>query len=153
MPIACNKDARLEIWLESDAAKPAAERPTFLFRYQTVRKLEQLVAQDGLVDDAGWVEAMKALIGTLAAELLGWRNMRNTAGEPLAFEPRRSAELLGEIVTLPELRELAVKLVHSQEPDEAEVGESSGPSPSSTEESAPDAAAPSEAQDTQGPDA
>lgn len=99
MPLGLDPNATVDFWLRSDADKPEAERPTFVFHYLTkrqVRRYDELhtVTQAKGSDDA---DVDKAVNEMLAIGLVGWRNMG------VEFDLAK----LDDILTIPEKFELA----------------------------------------------
>lgn len=77
MPRCLDPGADFSLSLESDQGKPEAERPTFTFRYLSMREWDEAV--DG---KQYRVDAARAL---LAASCTGWKNMQDRSGHEVPF--------------------------------------------------------------------
>lgn len=83
MPIALDPTQTCEITLDSDADKPADQRPAFIARYLTCREqrsLGELI--DAPAEGPAWMETASAI---LALQLSGWRNVMARDGQPIPF--------------------------------------------------------------------
>jgi hypothetical protein len=101
MPIALDPDTTFPVALASDADKPEAERPVFLFRALTcrqLRKVQDLREKARQAKDNG--ECERLVDEALAVGLTGWRNMGD-----VAF----SLEAIDDLLTWPEKWELLDK--------------------------------------------
>lgn len=87
MPIALDPNETVDVVLPGDAEKPAESRPTFIARYLTSREkkvVEKLVREASA--DIEKSENIAKLDAALALQLVGWRNLLDRQGQPIAFE-------------------------------------------------------------------
>lgn len=122
MPLALDSNETAAVALRSDADKPEAERPVFLFRHLTRKQRRQVDAWMAEVDAAETDEAVESLLDkVILLGLSSWRNMG------VAYDPAK----LDEILTGAEKMELA--LVYPREVTQVELSKkkasASPPSP------------------------
>jgi hypothetical protein len=107
MPIAFDPQARRRYVLRCDRKLPAAQRPTFIFRYLTRRAklaLPTVPAEGGIAPEA----ELERLYERLKATLTGWENLRQPANDEhseIAFDPEH-LDVLEYVLTERELWEL-----------------------------------------------
>lgn len=153
MPLGLDPDATVEVWLESDADKPMENRPVFLFRFLTCRKIRQVqeIRKRALEskDDA---EFVKLVDEALSIGLAGWRNMNGIPFSPEAVDdvltPREKWDLVcvyPSKITLTEAdrknsrspSRLPAANSVSESADQASAVPTNPPSPSPSEEADP----------------
>jgi hypothetical protein len=135
MPIALSKDETCPVWLRSDADKPEAERPTFLFHYLTRAEVRRVDAWRKEGEGAAEVEQIEAMLDKIIRlGLAGWRNVRDRDGNEIPYSP----DSLDDVLTLQEKMELAV-----YDPSAVDAGEAKkknrGSASALTSETAPSA--------------
>ena len=142
MPKALDPEATFDVVLESDRDKPAAERPTFVYRQLTGRQWHALATMnDSVTEEMTGPEAINLLYIAAATNLVGWRNMIDPkTKELIAFAPGE----LDRVVAPFEVEELLVRLLESGTPSSGEENGSESPSSSGTGSCA-DTAAPADA--------
>lgn len=87
MPFALDPDARIDVWLPSDEAKPKETRPTFFARFASIKERRRIVQA---MDDACALktagEQFEKLSELLDRVFAGWKNVADPAnGSPLDF--------------------------------------------------------------------
>lgn len=124
MPRALDPDCTFDIWLDSDADK--SPRPTFRAKYLTSReclKIKDLDMSESPIEQ---------MFDALGMSIVGWSNMANAGGSPMAF----SVGMLPDVLMLAEAKELLLKVLKGSSID-ADLPKGSGlPSPSVTVSSA-----------------
>lgn len=113
MPIAIDPNTTFWLTLDSDAAKPEAERPSFNFAFLTAREWIALAEVNDSIEDKKVTAAqmVRNLDKMLAAKLKGWRNIT----------PGYSGDNLMDVATPAEIYELADKLMHRTRLDGADL--------------------------------
>ena len=106
MPILLEPGATFDVWLKSDEDKPAATRPTFTAKAQSMRGQRKILAVIDLIfaDGVTVGEVFDKSRDCLFDSLDGWRNM----GRPF------SSEAIEDALTFEEIRELLRKIGHNQ---------------------------------------
>lgn len=84
MPRALEPGDTFEVVLDYDKEKPAAERPTFIYRAMSCREFRTFKPNwDGSVDGP----SLDALLKSAKDNLVGWRNMLDPESrEPIPFD-------------------------------------------------------------------
>lgn len=100
MPRALDPDNRFDLWLDTDADKPEAERPVFVGKYLTGREFERMDAVTRGASDNDTTATVMAFYAALRIGIVDWRNM------PEEFD----AEKLADYLTPGEAAELLKKL-------------------------------------------
>lgn len=124
MPLACDPSQTFDTWLKSDADKPAATRPTFVFRYLTGREFRRVSdAMDNLHDAGSHAEAYDAVMGCITPHLVTWRNMpdRDKPGACVAFT---KPEDIDTVLTQREMSELVFEMLRGARPSGDDLGKS-----------------------------
>jgi hypothetical protein len=143
MPKAMDPNANHEIWLESDADKPADTRPVFVCRpltgYDQMRIAD---VQDSLDGAPGFRHGMESVFTALRIAIIDWRNMTwpdspslpegAKAGDPMPFAQGRFEYLLDAT----EAVQLLAKVLGLGKASDDEAKKSESLSPSSTASSA-----------------
>ena len=75
MPMALDPKATFEIWLDSDAAVPAATRPVFVCRHMSDRALKSLASAQDRINAAVGSDRIDLMHDELRRGLVGWRIM------------------------------------------------------------------------------
>ena len=143
MPLPLDPNETFEAVLEHDLAKPETERPTFLFRYMSLRAFREtswLADDDKRIAALSMIELLAALLDVIRSKLAGWRNMG------IEFDPSR----LDELITYREAWQLYFLARTGSRLSVPEKNSSGSGSPSSSEESAK-AASPASAQTSPAP--
>lgn len=136
MPLALDPEARFELVLESDADKPAGERPTFVCRFMPNRDWKVVAHVADRIGElaAEGIEAMLTQMeDALALALVDWRHM---GGIDYA------RERIPDVLTPGELVELIQKAVQQTSVSVAEKNASGSQSPSDGDGSASTATPP-----------
>jgi len=154
MPIALNPNKTYWISLASDEdALPAEERPAFEYRFLTYA--ETMDFSERMTEYANWVESLGSgkeqanertmqrlqelsarLIEAAGSKMVGWRNLYDDKGKPIAFD----REKLPGICTLAELIELVQRQMMQQGPSVEDKKKLESPLPCNTASSATAAA-------------
>lgn len=106
MPILLEPGATFDVWLESDKDKPAATRPAFTAKAQSMRGQRKILAvidlifADGVTVDDVFDKSRDCLFDSLD----GWRNMGGSF----------SKDAIEDALTFEEIRELLRKIGHNQ---------------------------------------
>lgn len=108
MLIACDPNETADVTLPGADATPAERRPTFVYRHFTGR---QIIERERLFDAAQGVEAVAVAV---AVGLVGWRNVTDRDGRPLAFDPAKIPDVLTPL-ELGELFQAAGSIVQLNE--------------------------------------
>lgn len=87
MPISSDPQSTAPYWLACDADKPEETRPTFICRFMTRRehrRVDELVKQAyaSKKDD----ECFALLVDALRVGIVGWRNVKDHAGNEIPFD-------------------------------------------------------------------
>jgi len=133
MPLALDPNETFDLVLETDREKP--DPPAFVFRYMTEREFLAHAAigdDDELRSGLSSAEAMDRVHAALAANLVGWRNLRSREGEPIPFAPQRLPDLL----TVGEMWELYYGARRQNRVEDDEKNASGSQSPTPTDASA-----------------
>ena len=113
MPLATNPNAKFELSLTSDADRPEAERPVFIYHYLTgLQQMGLADLLDRLEQSSSGSEAIKRIFEAAATGLVDWKNIRDRDGNPIPFDPQR----LPEVMSMQEAMELAQQLYAGQYP-------------------------------------
>jgi len=135
MPIALDTSETVDVWLNSDAHKPEAERPVFVFHhlsYKQFRQVETLREEADKVADADDHEARELRVQAVKLGLVGWRNMGfgYDATDDLSFLTRWEIfELAWGYPKKLEMTEIEKKAPSSRLPSNSESSTASQPSP------------------------
>ncbi|HUT61484.1 MAG TPA: hypothetical protein VNA25_26855 [Phycisphaerae bacterium] len=103
MPLALDPNATFEIWLDSDAAVPAATRPVFVCRHMADGALKALAGMQDAINAADGMERIDLMHEELRKGLVGWRHMIDPqTKQAIAYEPAKTMEVLNamEVVEL-----------------------------------------------------
>lgn len=132
MPIACDPDQTIPLWLASDKAVAEKERPTYVFRFLSGRQWRKLLGLTQRVQDGKEVAEVLAVLDEvktlLASRLDGFRRVRDEDG----LEVMAVADAL-DILQGNELMELAHGLLVANTIGTEEKSKSASPSGSATE--------------------
>lgn len=129
MPLAIDPTATIEIVLDVDKDKP--NPPTFIYRHLTYRQWAQMSSdQDQIGKEEPSVSVAKQ-IHWLQVGLVGWRNVLDASGQPIAFDPQQIADML----TLAEAQEVLAKRLMAALPSAEDKKKSPSPSASDTAKS------------------
>jgi len=136
MPLALDPEQTFDLVLKSDQDKPAAERPTFTFRYLANREWKVIAHLADHLDEAA-EQGLDALLGrmeeVLKMALVGWRNMIDPAtGEEIPFDPNN----LDRIINPAEMSELIIRVRDESVLSVEDKKKSGSPSPSGSGASA-----------------
>jgi len=136
MPICLDPEQTFDLPLSNDAATADAERPAFTFRFMATRdwlKMERLMTEADAEETASG--RMQKVYDALRVPLVGWQNMRDHTGAPIAYDP---ADL--DLVTSPaDAAELAQRVLAEAVAKETELKKSAWQSRANTGASANDA--------------
>jgi hypothetical protein len=126
MPRALEPNRTFDIWLDSDAAKPAETRPTFIGRVLSGRDEQRILElSDSLQRAEDNLAARKAVIDSIALTLSGWRNMNDPdTGEAIPY----SEENLSAVLCVDEALELLGKVRTANHLEVDDLGNSGSPS-------------------------
>jgi hypothetical protein len=101
--IAASPAETLDLWLNDDPSVPECERTVFTVYYPTRNEAKALrlfaerttspVEAQTLREHEDSLDSLVALLGPLIA---GWRNVRDRAGQPVPFDPKRIGDVLTE---------------------------------------------------------
>ena len=103
MPIALDPKATFDLWLDSDAAVPAATRPIFVCRHMSDRALKSLASSQKRINAAKGTDRIDLMHDELRVGLADWRNMIDPATKKaIPYTPERTLDVLcaGEVVEL-----------------------------------------------------
>lgn len=135
MPLALDTNERFSVVLESDLGKPEGERPTFTFRFLSIREWREVAkvgddkaALDAMAPD----DALDAILDAIRLNLVGWRHMKDRRGKPIEF----SYTELDTVLTLGEAWELYYSARRQNRLDPESKKNSESPSPTATAKSA-----------------
>lgn len=137
MPIACNKDATVPVWLKNDEQIPENERPTFYCRFLSSRQRQDIddrlsalrELEDNAKVEAGLAEVFKLCIKR-------WERLKDERDNPVPFSPDSYGVLIG-ILTPYEQGEL-LRLARTEPmAKERDFFSSASPSPCAPAQSAP----------------
>lgn len=120
MPLITSPKRTYKITLEID--KDVTPQPAFIYRYLTCEEYRQIgEVQDTLDQCKNTAEVMDKIFQAASMNLVGWENMTDANGNSLLF----AIDKLESIVTMPEMQELIVKQLKSQNitPDEKKSSE------------------------------
>ena len=126
MPKALDPEQTFDVVLDCDADKPAAERPTFMYRHLNGRQWRKLAAlSDAFSSAGGGAAALDSIYEGVAIGLVGWRNMTDPAtGKPIPFD----AENIDLVLNPHEADELTAKVMAVGTPSPGEEESSESPS-------------------------
>jgi len=137
--LALDPQETFRVSLSSDATRDESDRPAFEFRYLTAREFLKVAKVgddlDGRNDLAE--EVMQEVCDALSVNLVGWRNVRDRAGNLIGFGGAKLIDML----TIGEVWELyySARRYSRLTPEDKKKSESE--SPTSSDGSAPDGAA------------
>ena len=105
MPIAMDPNKTFEVALESDMEVPQATRPVFIFRYMTARQWAKAleIRETYMKADrktASVEELVQPPFEIIRLALSGWKNIRDTSGCEIAFEPAKLEDILTEVESM-----------------------------------------------------
>lgn len=87
MPLACDPNETVAIYLDTDMDKPESERAVFLARHLTcaeTRQAKQLTQQ--AYDEKDPEKEQALLDQVLALQFAGWKNVSDRKGQPVPFD-------------------------------------------------------------------
>jgi hypothetical protein len=95
MSLAADPNQTFEYSLEADMQLAAKQRPVFLIKFLTTRQWRQLVEfREKLKGITSGEEMNIAVIEQVKPYILGWRNVKDSAGQNVQFAPDKIEDVL-----------------------------------------------------------